>query len=73
MFVVSGTFVMHSTEEALERPPGQDQEGASAPLLMDINGDTARYSNMSEQVKKPRANHHHGHGKGKHGRKGRRS
>lgn len=40
--------------------------------MMDVNGDTARYTSMSEEVKKPQQQqrHSHGHGKGRHGRKG---
>lgn len=65
-FVILGTFVKHSSEV-------DENAEVSAPLMMDVNGDTARYTSMSEEVKKPQQQqqrHSHGHGKGRHGRKG---
>lgn len=45
--------------------------GACVPLLMENNGDTGRYQSISEEVVKVKSQR--GHGKGKHGRKGRRN
>lgn len=78
---------MHSSSpvdmETMARdPPGRSigSDETSAPLLMNVNGDTARYTSMAEEVlKKPTRTQHHnsnssnGHGKGRHGRKGRRN